>query len=297
MDRSPEKQRLFDLLNAGPRKLGERNELKLLANGPGAIVRLFGCLIFLIATFVGLFGGAVDLFVKATGERMEAKITDYEWTNVHSDDETYIRVFFSYVANGVEHRSYNYTTREPSVGSERQGQFSKIRPQLAVMDGYQYGIFGLTGFIIFICILSIMGIFGVLGFSKTLTWRKLLCQGVPQWAMLTDKTTTGTEINEQPVYKLTFAFDVDGQTHQVEVKTHQKELLAELEDEEEELMVYLPGHPEKAVIWDQIPIKLDLRDDQTFATPQSIGGTWTMLLLTYGPLLYGLVRLVNIFKG
>jgi len=69
---------------------------------------------------------------------------------------------------------------------------------------------------------------------------------------LVSKERTNTQINDQYVYRMTFAFQAleDEQSYQVVTKTHTPEAL---EDEEQERILYLPQRPEMALLLDDLP--------------------------------------------
>jgi hypothetical protein len=87
---------------------------------------------------------------------------------------------------------------------------------------------------------------------------RLLRDGEVTHGVLRSKEPTGMKINEQPVLRLTFEFDVPGQgIFQAVAKTHRPE---RLEDEEQELLVYDRRDPGQAVMLDSLPCEPRIGD-------------------------------------
>ncbi len=89
------------------------------------------------------------------------------------------------------------------------------------------------------------------GVSLGIRGMRLLRMGNVAQGTLIGKEPTGTRINNQMVYKLTFDFaDSNGMRHQTSAKTH---LPYTLEDEASERVLYDPGNPSYAVLFDNLP--------------------------------------------
>jgi len=113
-----------------------------------------------------------------------------------------------------------------------------------------------------------------------------------------EKKATGVLINEKPVYKLTFAFDLDGETHSTIVKAHDPEVLKRITDEEEELLLYLPDNPKKSALWDHFPYSYTLEPSGRFAPPsgKDISNAVLVLVLAYGSVAAAVIRFLALFN-
>ncbi|MCJ8344667.1 hypothetical protein MJH12_03935, partial [bacterium] len=107
-------------------------------------------------------------------------------------------------------------------------------------------------FALFVLVFPLLGFFCIC-FGQRKSWKalKLLKYGILAEGALVKKEATGSEINEQAVYKLTFSFqDQLGREYFVEEKTHKTYLL---EDDELERLLYLEEQPQLAVMIDTLP--------------------------------------------
>lgn len=90
----------------------------------------------------------------------------------------------------------------------------------------------------------------IVGFRKY----QLLSKGIIGKGKLKDKIGLRGTVEDRPVYKMTFEFKArDGMSYTVKAKSHQPE---KLEDEEEELLIYWPSNPKRAVLVDDLPYNL-----------------------------------------
>ena len=95
---------------------------------------------------------------------------------------------------------------------------------------------------------AVLASFGLL---RGLKARRLMMTGEVTRGVLKATEATSTRINNQPVLKLTFEFDVpEGGTFQALAKTHQP---SRLQDDARELIVYDPRSPGSAALLDELP--------------------------------------------
>ncbi|MBX3459153.1 MAG: hypothetical protein KF696_04175 [Planctomycetes bacterium] len=90
---------------------------------------------------------------------------------------------------------------------------------------------------------------------------------------LIDKSPTNTRINNQPVIKYTFEFEVNGMKHTAIAKSH---VGFRLEDEEFEQVLYDPKNPDRNYVVDALPGGVTIRDGQ-YVPPSPIKAFLTLL--------------------
>ena len=100
-------------------------------------------------------------------------------------------------------------------------------------------------------------------------------------------------INDRVVMKLTFAYvDESGLEHEVATRTYRPE---DLEDDEEEAVVYDPGDPERAITLDNLPGSVRIGEDGRFAV-ESPGRAYLSLVMpsiTVALILLGLILFIT----
>ena len=107
---------------------------------------------------------------------------------------------------------------------------------------------------------SITGI--IKGVLESKKWAHLLSFGSVTYSHLVSKVKTNKEINEEPVYDLTFKFkDKNNIEYFHELSTHKIEKVT---DDEFELLIYEPENPEKSVLIDYLPFNIKINPDGEF---------------------------------
>jgi hypothetical protein len=112
----------------------------------------------------------------------------------------------------------------------------------------------------------LVGIFPLIGgvmlvVSALSGWRqiRLLMMGRLAYARWINVTPTNTSVNDQPVMKYAFEFQTeDGQTYQGNSKSLPK---AQLGDEANEPVLYLPANPDRSMLLDAVPVRYALAVD------------------------------------
>lgn len=132
-----------------------------------------------------------------------------------------------------------------------------------------------------------------IGFQRGLKTLYLLREGVLGAARLESKEATNVSINDRVVMKLTFAYvDESGLEHEVATRTYRPE---DLEDDEEEAVVYDPGDPERAITLDNLPGSVRIGEDGGFAV-ESPGRAYLSLVMpsiTVALILLGLILFIT----
>ncbi len=188
------------------------------------------------------FGGAVET---------KGKITAVNATNASVNESDVLEFQFEFDVAETIHKGVSFSTH----GGKRPGTIVTIEyvpsdPKLARIKGQRRNVF--PGFVIlFVAIFPGVGI-GIAGsiFVVRIRALRLLTNGHEALGKLVSKSATGTEINDESVYKLTYAFDVDGDTYECVAKTHKTE---RLEDDELEPILYDKDDPSRSVALDSLP--------------------------------------------
>lgn len=202
----------------------------------------------------------VDLsFIDYAGnvERVTGSITDSHETNVSINDETVIVNSYRFIASdGRPFEDFSYATgRWYPDGARVTIEYPAGKPQLSRIQGMRRKPFGPLGLLFGLGPAAGL-LFAYLRVRKLLRIKHLLQHGQLSTGVLVDKTATSARVNDEPVYKLTFAFtDDDGREHHVVHKTHRTEAL---EDDNEERLLYDPLHPDVAMMVDTLPGLPDL---------------------------------------
>ncbi len=132
-----------------------------------------------------------------------------------------------------------------------------------------------------------------IGFHRGWKALYLLREGVLGTARLTSKEATNVTINDRVVMKLTFTYlDESGLEHEVVTRTHRPE---DLEDDEEEAVVYDPGDPARAITLDNLPGSVRIGEDGRFtvASPRRAYMSLIMPSIAVALILLGLVLFIT----
>jgi|TARA_Y100000310_G_scaffold341740_1_gene441864 hypothetical protein len=183
---------------------------------------------------------------------VEGAVTGSYYTNASVDEEPVMATIFTFEnAAGFTYENVSF-----QIGfAYQEGQTVTVRypsgyPQHAYIEGMKTAEFHM---LFLLCLLIPLGValFIVLRIKRGLKDLHLLTHGIMTGGKLIEKKATGTEINDQMVYKLTFEFsDAIGKRYRHEVKTHVTE---QLEDDEEERLFYLKDDPNRATMVDDLP--------------------------------------------
>lgn len=233
-------------------------------------------------------------FIHYTGtiELTTGTITDSHETNVSINDEAVIVNSYRFIAtDGRPVEDFSYATgRWFRGGAKVTIEYPAGKPHLSRIKGMRRKPFGPLGLLFGIAPAAALG-FAYIRVRKILKTKHLLQHGKLSTGVLVDKQTTGSEINDQAVYKLTFAFtDDDGHEHQVVHKTHKTEAL---EDDNEERLLYDPLQPDVALMVDTLPGLPDLDENGRIRQQSVPGGSLIIPALTLGG--HGLYALSVLF--
>jgi hypothetical protein len=167
------------------------------------------------------------------------------------------------------------------VGQEVPVEYLVNRPDYARIEGARMRPFGMGTVFVFIFPIVAIGLL-VAGMRLGLKRATALSGGQLTTGRLVDKEPTGTKINDQTVFKLTFHFEVDGKQYACIAKTHRTHLL---EDDEEEQIIYNPRDPSKSVPVDILPGGMVVDEDGNISSPSPKFILFVLLLPTVAILL------------
>jgi len=169
----------------------------------------------------------------------------------HRGTRTYYQHYYSFKGpDGVEYTGFSNQDFSRKVGEKVTILYPKDMPDVSKISGMRASVIGPMGLIP--VIFPVIGLCLVIaGFRKGLKANHLLANGELGKGQLKSKEKTKTQINKQPVYKLTFEFSTpEGTSYEVFAKTHLPE---KLEDQQEEPLLYEPMCPKNAVMLDNLP--------------------------------------------
>jgi hypothetical protein len=228
----------------------------------GGGINQFGWIFFVFwLLFFWIFDPITSLilFYKFNGEleKVEGVVLGWEETsatetNVRGDEENvYLIRYFFKLPDGHQYFGKSYSAGKYLLkGSPVVVEYPKGNPSISRIKGMRANKFSPTS--IFFASPSIIGLgFIIRGLKNGRKAHRLFQQGTLTWGRLKSKVWTRMGINERPVYELTFEFVAeDGKKYQAIAKTHVPE---DLEDEEQERLLYDPKNPAYSVMLDSLP--------------------------------------------
>jgi len=234
----------------------------------GGFLNQFGWLFFGFGMiFFWIFGAKADFsFIHFRGEVVTVQgisLGAYE-TSYSSNEVPVVENLFKFTDSfGDEWQGISYATgRYYNEGDEVTVEYPKGKPEYARIQGMRISMFG--PWVLFVTIFPLIGLmFIVFGFKLGLKANRLLKKGIITQGKLVKKERTQTEINEQPVYKLTFIFkDRLGYEQEAIVKTYRTH---ELEDDKYETLLFMENNPEKVILADALPGKVKIDESGIIA--------------------------------
>ena len=248
----------FDILNlAGPpRPVPFLVRLRVLFGG---FISQFGWLFFGFGLiFVWAFTANMNLkgWLALRGELENTqgvitKIEKHTASRGKHGTRTYYQHYYSFEGpDGIEYTGFSKQDYSLKVGEKVTILFPKDIPNVSKISGMQASVIGPMGLIP--VVFPVIGLCLIIAaFRKGLKANGLLANGVLGKGRLKYKEKTNTQVNNQPVYKLTFEFSTpEGTSYEVSAKTHMPE---KLEDQQEEPLLYEPIYPKNAVMLDNLP--------------------------------------------
>lgn len=229
----------------------------------GGIGQLGWVLVAFGMLFVWIFdaGAGVAEWVRFSGgvETVQGSTTGWRPTSLSINEvQVYETLYAFELPDG---RSFTGSSFETGSwlddGQSVAVEYLEGDPSVSRIQGMRWSQGGIG--IAFVFVFPFVGLLmGLAGLRRGLGALRLLARGVVTHGVLRSAEPTGTKINERPVLRMIFEFEVPRQgTFEVEVKTHRPE---RLEDEEREPLVYDPGDPDAAVMLDKLPCQPRIGD-------------------------------------
>jgi hypothetical protein len=175
------------------------------------------------------------------------------------DDQPIYRVHYTFADMAGVQRSGESFTQDGTVTGTRVVDYVTDDPDVSCLGGMRGRPFG--WFPLVVLLFPVVGL--CLALPQLRTGRvatRLLRHGVQTRGRLVEKRATSTSLNDDPVYELTFEYEVGGTRYQAAVKTLSP---APLEDDAEEPMLYDPQDPSIATPLDHLPGEPRIASDGT----------------------------------
>lgn len=239
-------------INRPPRDVPLLVKLRVLLGGG---ISQFGWIFFGFSSiFMWFFGSMSDFdswFRFGGAVETQGKVTAAEATSASVNDRDVVENRFEFTVDDQTHHGVSYTTGGTvRVGEEVTIKYVPSNPRMSKIKGQRNNLF--PGFVMLF--VGIFPMVGLLIVGSVLATRvkalRLLVHGFEALGKLVDKKATGTVINDDRVYKLTFEFEVDGKSHKCIAKSHKTE---RLEDDELEPILYSADDPKCSVAIDSLP--------------------------------------------
>jgi hypothetical protein len=173
--------------------------------------------------------------------------------------------------DGVSYREGAQAEAEVAVTVE----FPPGRPERSRIRGMHSA--PVPAFALFVVLFPLIGMLFVVGRWRS-GWRsvRLLKHGSLAEGKLVSQEATGTTINDQRVYRLTFAFETDlGQQAQIVVKTHETQRLL---DDALETLLYDPTRPSCGTTMDHLPGLPRIDERGQIAVHSTVGAYFALVL-------------------
>lgn len=171
-------------------------------------------------------------------------------TNAEVNNREVYRYVFSYNLEGKSLRSSSYssTTNNIRMRDVVTINYKSGNHLRAKIEGMTSEIF--PSWIAFVTIFPIIGFFLLLGgLHKGKKKVNLLTNGKFTYGQQLSKTDSGSRINKRIVWTYEFTFTVNNKSYIAKCQTHQSHLV---EDDNKEVVLYMPDNPEDSTIFDAI---------------------------------------------
>ncbi|MCB0222637.1 MAG: DUF3592 domain-containing protein [Anaerolineae bacterium] len=267
-------------LNLPPREISWLLRGQLLFDG---FANQFGWFwLSITMVFFWIFGAMTSLngiyFLLGATETAPGIVTEIEQTGASENDTPVYATHYAFRVERLEMDllGHSYTTGQRfSPNQAVTVEYLRDNPDLSRIQGTRLGAFSPWVF----CVVGLFPAIGLafvgFGFLSGLRASRLLRHGKIAQGRLIEKSPTNTRINNQTVYKLTFAFTADdGRQYQAVARSHQP---GNLEDEDQEQLLYDPHRPTRAVLLDNLPGAPSIDDSGYIFTDP--GRCWRSLLL------------------
>jgi hypothetical protein len=204
-------------------------------------------------------------------------VASIEDTNASENDSPVYAVNYRYVAaDGTKVESTAYSTGYyPEVGQRVAVKYLRSNPEVSRVEGMRRTTFGPAA--IFVVIFPLVGAaLAFFGLVEGIRASRLLRIGRLAFGKLTSTAGTNTTINNRQVMAMTFSFRAhDSATYDVTSKTNQPE---NLDDQEEELILYDPDDPTRGAALDALPGSLQIDQSGTIRLGRPVACLTTLIV-------------------
>jgi hypothetical protein len=212
----------------------------------------------------------------ARGEVMGVEKTLFsEGGSKHRRGTPVYAIHYEFMVDGERHEGVSYVKgKRAEAGRTVTVEFPRGTPGSSRLQGLRRAPVGAVPALITPIFPMVGLVFVIIGWRRGGRGVRLLRHGVLARGRFKSKEATRTRVNRQTVYKLTFEFEVDGRIYQASARTHETE---RLQDEEEELLLYDPLDPRRAVMLDGLPGRPRI-DDNGFIRVESVSRSLMVLV-------------------
>ena len=186
-------------------------------------------------------------------------VTGYRKTNTSVNETPIYETRYQFTADdGRRYEGASYAAgRWRGAGESVTVEYPHGKPSRSRIQGMSRTVIDMGGWAAvaplgLAAFISVGAAFLVIGLRNGLRANRLLVTGKPAVGVLKSREPTNVRINNQPVWKLTFAFTADdGQTYEAVAKTHRPEPL--VDEAGGEHLLYDPFEPARAAMLDNMP--------------------------------------------
>jgi hypothetical protein len=185
-------------------------------------------------------------------EKANGVVVSTDKTNATVNKSPVYAIHYTFAtADGIEYQGVSYATGwKASKRDQVVVEYVRANPGRSRIQGMRTTQLG--PWMSFILLFPIAGaLMVVITLRRGIKAACLLTHGKQAQGKLKSKVKTNMEVNNRPVFKLTFEFVAeDGYPYEATVKSHMPDIL---EDEAEEPLVYDADDPRNAVMLDDLP--------------------------------------------
>lgn len=246
--------------------------------------------------FVLVFGSLINLpkeiAMRGALGTTEGMVASQRETSATVNETEVVEYAVEYQVDGSTFVDTCYTTGyEWDPGDSVSVEYSVDHPSWGRVVGSRASTFPAWTLLLVGIFPAIGALFALSGFRQGLRSRALLANGKLAQGVLISKEPTNQSVNESTVYELTFKFTPEGARREFTTvaRTHRTE---ELEDEEQESLLYDTRFPSDAVLLDNLPAKAHVGADGKLEGGSLVGAFGVLILPGIAALLTTLTVLV-----
>lgn len=218
--------------------------------------------------FACVFIPQVQLAPQLFDRTTRGTIQSVEQTTMSENEREIYRVTYTFDDDrGIARTGTSYT-KDAAVSGAQEIEYDEDDPTHSRLVGARTKPFGLWVALVTLVFPALGLWFALSGFLAGRKAVRLLRFGVETTGKLIDKTRSKVELDEQPLYRLTFEYVVDGQRFTTTVETMRPEVL---EDDAHERLVFDPWDRTIATTLDHLPGQPRISPDGELASDGGVG--------------------------